>query len=174
MKLKFVFLLTAIIVAVSCDSNSTPTISYSNLWTDEDGVTHLSECELDGFDLQSFSTAAKQYVSTNDMPTKQYVFNIFPPKWFGDWHSAPSQQWVVTLAGSWYIRASDGSIVNLPTGAITFNNDKNATLGHQSGVSENYDSASVFVVQVTELPKNITTRKCSAGGFWKRDIPSKN
>lgn len=170
MEIQLVFLLTVAIVVVSSDIGSNPTIPYINLWTDGAGETHLSQCELDEFNLTSFSTAAKQYVSNNDMDTKRYVFNIFPTNWFGDWHPAPSLQWVVTLSGSWFTRASDGSMVDLPAGAIIFNNDSNATLGHQSGVSENYQTASVLVVQVTALPKHISCNKCSAGGAWVRDI----
>lgn len=171
MKSKFVYLLTVVVVAVSCQNASVaPTIPYVNVWEDEFGETHMSVCELDGFIPQSFSSSGQQYVSTNDMPTKRYVFNISPITYFGDFHSAPSLQWVVTISGSWYVRTSDGSIVNLPAGSILFNSDVNATKGHQSGVSKNYDSASVIVVQVTELPKTILTHKCSAGGFFKCNI----
>lgn len=172
MKLKLVYLLAVVVAVVSCQNSTvSPTIEYVNVWEDEMGQTHMSVCELDGFSLQSFSSSGKQYVSTKDAPTKRYVFNISPKTYFGDWHSAPSLQWVVTIAGSWYVRTTDGAKVNLPAGAILFNADVNAKVGHQSGVSQKYESSRVIVVQVTELPKNTTTtRKCSAGGYFKCDI----
>lgn len=176
MKFKVVILLTVTIIAVSCKPHKVPTIEYVNLWQDKAGETHLSVCELNEFDLGVFyKNSDKSYMATNLMPTKDYVLNIFPKKWFGDWHTAPSQQWIITLTGTMFIRASDGSVVELPPGSFAFNNDMNSPIGHQSGVSETSakGTASAIFVQVTRLPKKVLTHKCSAGGFWKHDIKPK-
>lgn len=171
MKFRVVILLTVAFVAVSCKKNKKPTIEYVNLWQDETGETHLSVCELNEFDLGVFyKNSDKSYMATNLMPTKDYVLNIFPKNWFGDWHTAPSLQWIITLTGNMFIRASDGSVVDLPPGSFTFNNDMNSTIGHQSGVSENSGTASAIFVQVTRLPEKVLTHKCSAGGYWKCDL----
>lgn len=146
-------------------------IGYWSLWTDEKGVSHQSLCKLDSLSLQNFSVSgAPEWVSTDDMKTSRYVFNIMPVGWKGNWHKSPQPQWVIPTEGKWYIESMDNHRVEFGPGELSFGYDSISTLndgkiGHLSGNPGDVP-ARVLVVQVDSLPKNISDKRCMAGGSF--------
>jgi len=148
-------------------------IGYWSLWTDEEGVSHQSLCKLDSLSLQNFSVSgAPEWVSNDDMKTSRYVFNIMPVGWTGDWHKSPKPQWVIPTEGNWYIESMDNHRVEFGPGELSFGYDgisklKDGKIGHLSG-NPGDEPARVLVIQVDSLPKNISDKRCMAGGSFIR------
>lgn len=146
-------------------------IGYWSLWTADDGISHQSLCKLDGLSLQNFSVSGNpEWVSNDDMKTIQYVFNIMPVGWTGDWHKSPKPQWVIPTEGKWYIESMDNHRVEFGPGDISFGFDvasklKDGKIGHLSGNAGD-EPARVLVIQVDSMPKNITDKRCMAGGSF--------
>ena len=95
-------------------------ITYTHLWVDASGCTHLTECTMAGLDKVGYS-GTPQYVRLFDgkaLPVKSVVFT----QQFGDnpWHHPPSVQVVICLSGSWFVRTSDGSERTFNPGDVLF------------------------------------------------------
>ena len=68
----------------------TPKISYWHLWTDNEGVTHQTRCELTNFEWQSMGgKAASQWNDHLLVGESSLLFCILPVGWNGDWHENP-------------------------------------------------------------------------------------
>mmetsp|Transcript_12641 Transcript_12641/g.38030 ORF Transcript_12641/g.38030 Transcript_12641/m.38030 type:complete len:160 (-) Transcript_12641:2357-2836(-) len=113
---------------------------YTHLWVSQDGETHLKECRMKGFDLKSFAgPTPPQFVKEGPQPTK-VTFSELPSNNEQDWHPCPGVQFVVCLAGSWYVETTDGSRKDFSVGEVLFQDDCEAspadkTPQHKSGVN---------------------------------------
>jgi hypothetical protein len=110
-------------------------ITYSNIWADNDGKTHITKCVLKGLRLAAFAPPAAPYLyGIAPEEIESVVFSVAPLGWYGDWHHAPGPQWVVTLSGQWQVRTTDGSTLLQGPGEFQFNSDQasfsNAPDGH--------------------------------------------
>lgn len=118
-----------------------PKLPYWHVWTDDDGITHQTRCELSGFELEPISEGVtpqwNNFLLTADA-TVAYV--LLPAGWVADWHENPKPQWIVPLAGSWYVETTDGVRVDMGLGEVSFGCDQNSKpdadgrKGHLSGV----------------------------------------
>eukprot|EP00928_Gymnodinium_smaydae_P086867 TRINITY_DN71279_c0_g1_i1.p1 TRINITY_DN71279_c0_g1~~TRINITY_DN71279_c0_g1_i1.p1 ORF type:complete len:185 (-),score=11.92 TRINITY_DN71279_c0_g1_i1:122-676(-) len=102
-------------------------ISYVHLWVSADGETHLADCLVQGLVSKKLPGGQSvQYVqnlfdvvpglnSTNVIVTQQVGPN--------PWHHCPQTQFVVTLSGTWFVKATDGSQRHLPPGTWLFQDD---------------------------------------------------
>lgn len=45
--------------------------------------------------------------------------------WNGAWHPDPKPQWIIPLKGRWWVRAMDGTRVEMGPGDILFGEDQN-------------------------------------------------
>jgi hypothetical protein len=102
-------------------------ISYANVWADDKGQTHVTQCVLKGLQLHSFAPPAAPYlmgIAPEDV--ESIVFSVLPAGWFGDWHHAPGPQWVITLSGQWEVQTTDGSTLRQGPGEFQFNSDEQA------------------------------------------------
>jgi hypothetical protein len=105
-------------------------VLYPDVWADDKGVTHVSQCVLTGLDLDSFAPPASPYyfgLAPEDV--QSLVFSVLPKGWYGDWHHAPGPQWVITLSGAWEIQTADGSTLRQGPGEFQFNSDESAYAG---------------------------------------------
>ena len=126
---KPVFLTTEIVPANMTTELATAKqeVLYANVWADDKGVTHVSQCVLKGLDLKSFAPPASPYyfgLAPEDV--QSVVFSVLPKGWYGDWHHAPGPQWVITLSGAWEIQTADGSTLRQGPGEFQFNSDESA------------------------------------------------
>ena len=128
----------------SSDSKATggppPKLPYWHVWTDDDGMTHQTCCELSAFSLQSMGgRAAPQWNDHLVTSGATVLIATLPVGWIGDWHGNPKPQWIVPLSGCWFVETTDGTRVEMGPGEISFGADQNAMpdadgrAGHRSG-----------------------------------------
>ena len=123
---------------------ASPKILYWHLWTDDEGVTHQTRCELTDFEWQSMGgKAAFQWNDPLLSGENSLLFGILPVGWNGDWHENPKPQWISVLSGRWFVESMDGTRVEMNSGDLAFGGDQNAKpdaqdrVGHRSGTLGN-------------------------------------
>jgi hypothetical protein len=122
-------------------------IRYENVWADDKGRTHVSECVLTGLKLHGFAPpAAPYYMGIAPEDIKSIVYSVIPVGWYGDWHHAPGPQWVIDLSGEWEIKTTDGTTLRQGPGQMQFNSDQGA-FGAKPG-----DPAGHTARQVGDVP----------------------
>ena len=99
-------------------------IAFTRLWVSADGHTHLKACDvakLARHPLPGGKTA--QYV--RDLKGVLTPSDIIFTQQTGDnpWHQCPTTQFVVTLAGSWFVNTTDGDSVVMGPGHVLFQDD---------------------------------------------------
>ncbi|WP_225198626.1 hypothetical protein [Gluconobacter oxydans] len=124
------------------DKPSFPTISYWDNWTDPQGVTHLTKCKMSTFHEELITPAGdKVMLSTpHDGPaTVTVTIRVQPPHWKGGWNESHQVQWIVPLSGIYFVKAMDGTSVELNPGDVLLSEDVAPVAhgtdpkGHQSG-----------------------------------------
>jgi hypothetical protein len=116
-----------------------PTIPYWHLWTDQEGVSHHTRCEMTEFEHASIQPgAAPQWIGSKTRGGTTTFVTVLPVGWVGDWHENPKPQWIIPLSGRWFVEAMDGQCVEMGPGDISFGEDQNTRpvagrSGHLSG-----------------------------------------
>jgi hypothetical protein len=120
--------------------DTSPKLPYWHVWTDDDGMTHQTRCELSAFRIQSMGgRAAPQWNDHLVTSRATVLIATLPVGWIGDWHGNPKPQWIVPLSGRWFVETTDGMRVEMGPGEISFGADQNAKpdadgrQGHRSG-----------------------------------------
>ena len=133
-----------------------PKLPYWHVWTDDDGVTHQTRCELTGFEMQSMGgKAAPQWNDHVAGGETNILFCVLPVGWVGDWHENPKPQWIAPLSGRWFVETMDGTRVEMGAGELSFGGDQNARedaegrVGHRSGTVGD-EPATLMVVQLDD------------------------
>lgn len=121
-------------------SSEPPHLSYWHVWTDDDGLTRQSRCEISAFALESMGgRAAAQWNDRLMTGEAGVVLCVLPVGWVGDWHENPRPQWIVPLSGRWFVETTDGARVEMGPGEIAFGADQRSRpdaqgrTGHRSG-----------------------------------------
>ncbi|GBQ71468.1 hypothetical protein AA103196_2785 [Ameyamaea chiangmaiensis NBRC 103196] len=141
---------------------SPPQRAYHHLWTDDQGVSHIATCPVEHFFLKSMSPpAGPQWQDPMPQQTATVMLTVQPAHWNGDWHPDPKPQWVVPLQGRWYVRAMDGTRVEMGPGDILFGEDQNVRpmpdgpykgkKGHDAG-NVGDDPVTLMVIQSANPP----------------------
>ncbi|WP_062500915.1 cupin domain-containing protein [Gluconobacter oxydans] len=106
------------------DKPSFPTISYWDNWTDPQGVTHLTKCKMSTFHEDSIAPDGDKIMlsSPHDGPAT-VTMRVQPPHWKGGWNVSHQVQWIVPLSGIYFIKAMDGTSVELNPGDILLSED---------------------------------------------------
>lgn len=133
-----------------------PSMSYWHVWTDSNGVTHQTRCEVSAFDLHSISPgAAPEWIDKLSTSEATVLIVVQPVGWIGEWHENPKPQWVIPLSGRWFVETMDGTRVEMGPGEVSFGHDQNSKpdaqghRGHRSGTVGDEPSV-VMVVQVKQ------------------------
>lgn len=115
-------------------------LRYWHVWADDEGVTHQTRCVLSGFKSESVGgDAAPEWIRTLLTSEATLRFYIQPVGWVGEWHKNPKPQWIVTLAGRWFVETMDGRRVEMRPGDVSFGGDQTSKrdargrYGHRSG-----------------------------------------
>ena len=96
-----------------------PTVPYWHLWTDADGVSHLTRCRMTEFEKASMQLpAAPQWQGRKVHEGATVFVTVQPVGWTGDWHENPKPQWIIPLSGRWFVEAMDGRRVEMGPGEI--------------------------------------------------------
>ena len=121
------------------DPARSPVAPYYSLWTGPDGRSRLNRCELADFVSKSISDgAAPQWLRELPGEVSGLRLAVLPVGWVGEWHESPQPQWVVPLAGRWFLETQDGQRAEMGPGDSHFGQDQgtrkvDGTRGHRSG-----------------------------------------
>ncbi len=116
-----------------------PRAPYWHIWTDGEGVSRQTLCELTDFELSSISPPAQaQWMGAKSEQQTTVLVTILPVGWVGDWHENPKPQWIIPLSGRWFVESMDGQRVEMGPGEMSFGEDQNTRgrhgrKGHLSG-----------------------------------------
>ena len=116
-----------------------PSVSYWQVWTDQDGVSHQKRCRMTGFALQAIQQGtAPQWQSHATKGAMSVAVMVLPVGWVGDWHENPKPQWIIPLSGVWFVETMDGIRAEMGVGELSFGGDQNCRVvdgktGHRSG-----------------------------------------
>lgn len=116
-----------------------PKIPYWHLWTDEQGISHQSLCELEEFEFKGVGDAAPQWNNKQNKTEATVVFTVQPVGWVGEWHENPAPQWIIPISGAWWVEAMDSTRREFGPGELSFGEDQNCVAdengrkGHRSG-----------------------------------------
>ena len=134
-----------------------PRTGYWHLWTDAQGMSRQSRCELSQFEPQSMSGAAPQWNDVQARGEATVIFAVLPVGWVGDWHPNPKPQWIVPLSGRWWVESMDGQRVEMGPGEVSLGEDLNCRkdeqgrIGHRSGTVGD-EPARLMIVQLHVEP----------------------
>jgi hypothetical protein len=135
-----------------------PAVSYWHVWTDENGVSHQTRCDLSVFKHESISSgAAPAWIDRLSISGATVLVAVQPVGWVGEWHENPKPQWIVPLSGRWFVETMDGTRVEMGPGEVSFGNDQNCKpdaqgrKGHRSGTVGNQPSV-LMMVQLEQDP----------------------
>ncbi|MGB9349621.1 MAG: cupin domain-containing protein, partial [Pseudolabrys sp.] len=107
-------------------TQSSPVVPYWHVWTDADGISHQSRCELSEFHKAPIQPrAAPQWIGVQTRHDATVFVTVLPVGWIGDWHENPRPQWIIPLSGRWFVESMDGVRVEMGPGEISFGEDQN-------------------------------------------------
>ena len=122
------------------ENKNPPKFSYWHVWTDDDGVSHQTQCELTNFQQESMGgDVAPQWNNRLMNDKSKIVFAELPVDWVGEWHENPQTQWIIPLSETWFVETMDGMRVEMGVGEVSFGGDQNTKpdqdgkQGHLSG-----------------------------------------
>ena len=139
-------------------ADAKPAVSYWHLWTDEQGISHQTRCELTEFEKDAIQPgAAPQWIGSKTKSDATVFITVLPPSWVGDWHENPKPQWIVPLSGRWFVESMDGQRVEMGPGEMSFGEDQKARevdrrKGLLSGTVGN-EPAILMLIQFEALPE---------------------
>jgi hypothetical protein len=116
-----------------------PRVPYWHVWTDDQGVSRQTRCEMTRFELSSISPpAAPQWQGAKTHDGATVFVTVLPVGWVGDWHENPQPQWIIPLSGRWFVETLDGQVVEMGPGELSLGEDQGTTpkdgrRGHRSG-----------------------------------------
>lgn len=140
-------------------SDLAPQVAYWDNWTDAAGVSHLTRCRLHDFSLHSVARpAAPEWQDRQSAAAAAAILtNVEPPGWVGQWHENPKVQWIMPIAGSWFVQAMDGSHITVGPGDVIVGEDQETrpdAAGHQGHLARNPGPGPVtlMIVQMAAMP----------------------
>jgi hypothetical protein len=92
-------------------------LKYVKVYADENGETHFQDMEVPLKDAD-FAPPAPPIAISPHQPATGTVAIGFPPGWYGDFHPAPKNQWMMIMSGTLEIGVSDGEKRTLSVGTI--------------------------------------------------------
>lgn len=120
------------------DPGLPPSVPYQHLYTGPDGTSRFAACAVEGYELKGVGPADPQWNRKLERGEATVVFTVQPVGWVGDWHENPAPQWIIVLAGRWWVEAMDGSRIEQGPGDFSFGGDqgcveRDGRKGHRSG-----------------------------------------
>ena len=135
-------------------------IRYHHLWVDGEGVTHVKRnCLFSDLERKGYA-GTPQYVLdfVGKLRTKALVVTQQTDE--NPWHYCPSPQFVVTLAGRWYVKTGDGETLVMKPGDVLYQDNVKTHPMAEEGTrkAQHYSGArggpcNQMVVQVDRAPE---------------------
>ncbi len=145
-------------VQANASDPSPPIFSYWHVWTDMNGVSHQTKCEMRNFVLQSISPPADpQWQDRLRAEGAETIVTVLPAGWVGTWHENPKPQWIIPLSGRWFVETMDGMRVEMGPGEVSFGEDQGTKpnskgeKGHLSGSVGNEPTV-MMIIQLKDAP----------------------
>jgi len=107
-------------------------IEYLRIFADSEGCSHF---EIKKISLESKDYAPPASPLNTSVPetAERSVFLELPVGWYGDWHPAPVQQWLIIMSGECEFEVGDGEFSLRKTGDVVVLDDTTGK-GHQTRV----------------------------------------
>ena len=99
-----------------------PQVTYHRITADAQGGSHFDTVTVDQSLVSAAPPAAPFYVS-EDGPALKYRFYTFEPGWIGDWHPAPTRQFLALMTGTVEMETTDGTVRKLSPGDLVLLED---------------------------------------------------
>jgi hypothetical protein len=138
-----------------------PVTYYWHNWTDGKGVSHLTRCQLNKFELKSLSPPAAPEWANRQAPSNASIITVVQPQgWKGVWHQESKVYWIVTLTGKWFVEAMDGTRVELGPGDVSLGEDQNTMedaqgrKGHRSG-NVGDETVTLMVIELDDVTPTV-------------------
>ena len=120
-------------------SDAAPRLAYWHLWTDDDGVSRQTRCELTGFSTGVLGPGDAAQWNDTILKDGNAFLTVLPIGWSAGWHMNKTAKWIFTLSGQWYVESMDGQRVVIGPGEFSFGGDQGCKaddkgrIGHLSG-----------------------------------------
>ena len=109
-----------------------------NLYTDDQGVSHFRDIEVDWVEEGPAGKLSKR------LPATVIIFRQVQPTYDLDWHNAPRRQYIINLDAGVQITASDGESRKIGAGEVILVEDTTGK-GHLSKALDNKIRNCIFV-----------------------------
>lgn len=109
--------------------------TYVRLYCDGAGTSHFEEVTVP-LDPTEFAPPAPPLHVSKAREAERFVFVGGPTGWDGDWHPAPTRQFVFCLSGTFEVTASDGECRVFGPGDVLLLEDTEGR-GHKTLITEN-------------------------------------
>jgi hypothetical protein len=107
-------------------------LRYTEIFSDADGVSHFRDVEVT-MALKDLAPPTPAFHVSEFDSAASVGFLRIPPGWGGGWHPAPSDGYVLVLAGTVQIEVGDGELRQFSPGSVWRHKDV-AGQGHDSRV----------------------------------------
>lgn len=120
-------------------------VTYHRISADAQGGSRFDTVTVEQSLLCAAPPAAPFYVSPDGLAS-HYRFYTFEPGWIGDWHPAPTRQFLVLMTGVVEMETTDGTVRRFLPGDLVLLEDTSGR-GHLTrNVGDGY--ATYFVIPV--------------------------
>lgn len=125
--------------------------TYSRLYADDQGESHFDDVEVE-LTAANFAPPAPPLYLSPSMAATQFGFLGAPTGWDGSaWHPTPTRQIFITVAGTYQVTASDGTVRDFPVGTVLLLEDTTGK-GHST---RNVGEGECFIA-LAQLPNEPT------------------
>ena len=123
-------------------------VTYHRIFVDLKGDSHFDTVTVNQSLARAAPPAAPFYVS-EDKAASKYRFYSFQPGWTGDWHPAPTRQFLALMSGAVEMETTDGTVRRLGPGDLVLLEDT-VGKGHLTrNIGDGYSTFLVVPVHAT-------------------------
>ena len=112
------------------DAHGIGTMTVQELYSGEDGASHLRDVNLDLTAVEFVADTAKMGIS-DPLPIEEFALSTMPADWVGDWHPAPRRVLWLILEGEMEIEIGGGVTRRFGPGDILLAGDTSGR-GHRT------------------------------------------
>lgn len=122
-----ILLLIIVLLAPAAYAQSSfDAMSYTRMYTDEQGVTHFSNGEIPFGDETNHGARVTPFTSSSSIG-----YLLLPPGYSQDWSPTPVAQWIIVLSGHGELEVLDGEVRQFSAGSILLVEDTEGR-GHRT------------------------------------------
>jgi len=120
-------------------------VTYHRIFSDSQGGSHVDTVTVEQSLVRAAPPAVPFYVSPDGVAS-HYRFYTFEPGWIGDWHPAPTRQFLALMTVTVEMETTDGRVKRFLPGDLVLLEDTSGR-GHLTrNVCDGY--ATYFVIPV--------------------------